>query len=397
VHYAQDDRLSLHGEKNSKIMLIFNHRPIYLDHQATTPLDPSVLAAMAPYWTEEFGNPASGHAYGWAAAAAIEVARQQIALAIGAQPAEIIFTSGATEANSLILRGIAEAQWPHGRHIVTSTTEHSSILAPCKYLEQLGFEVTYLGVDDQGLIRPKDLAAALRSDTILVSIMAAHNEIGVLQPLPEIAQICQARRIPFHSDAAQALGKIDLNVQRDRIDALSLTAHKIYGPKGIGALYLRRGLRCIPQQLGGGQEQNRRSGTLATPLIVGWGQAAQLASQDRLIYTDRLTNLRDRLWQQLQSIPGVILNGSLAHRLPDNLHLSFPQTDSASLLREIWPLVALSSGSACSSGQPSHVMAALGRNPAWASLRFSLGRSTTTEEIDRIASATIAAIKSLQS
>ncbi len=388
----------MHGEKNSKIMLTFNHRPIYLDHQATTPLDPRVLAAMAPYWTEQFGNAASGHAYGWAAAAAIELARHQIATAIGAQPAEIIFTSGATEANNLILKGIAESQWPHGRrHIVTAATEHSSILAPCKYLEQLGFEVTYLGVDDQGLIRLADLAAALRSDTILVSIMAAHNEIGVLQPLPEIAQICQARHIPFHSDAAQALGKIDLNVQRDQIDALSLTAHKIYGPKGIGALYLRRGLRCVPQQLGGGQEQNHRSGTLATPLIVGWGQAAQLASQDRRPYIDLLTGLRDRLWQQLQSIPGVILNGSFTQRLPDNLHLSFPQTDSASLLREIWPLVALSSGSACSSGQPSHVMAALGRNPAWASLRFSLGRSTTTDEIDRIATATIAAVKSLQS
>jgi cysteine desulfurase len=385
------------GKKSPKIMLTFNHRPIYLDHQATTPLDPSVLAAMSPYWTEQFGNPASGHAYGWAAAAAIELARHQIATAIGAQPEEIIFTSGATEANNLILKGIAEAQWQNGRHIITAVTEHSAVLAPCKYLEKMGFAVTYLGVDQQGLIRLEELVAALRSDTILVSIMAAHNEIGVLQPLAEIAQICQARNIPFHSDAAQALGKIEINVQRDRIDALSLTAHKVYGPKGIGALYLRRGLRCIPQQLGGGQEQNQRSGTLATPLIVGWGQAAQLASQERLAYVNRLTGLRDRLWQKLQSIPAVILNGSLAQRLPDNLHLSFPQTDSASLLREIWPLVALSAGSACSSGQPSHVMIALGRNPAWASLRFSLGRSTTLEEIDRVAAATVAAVKSLQS
>jgi cysteine desulfurase len=354
---------------------------------------------MAPYWTEHFGNPASGHAYGWAAAAAIELARQQIANAIGAQPTEIIFTSGATESNNLILKGIAESKWPQGRHIVTSAIEHSSILAPCRYLEQLGFEVTYLGVDPQGLINLAELTAALRSDTILVSIGAANNEIGVLQPLVEIAEICQSRGIPCHSDAAQALGKIDLNVRRDRLDALSLTAHKIYGPKGIGALYLRRGLRCVPQQLGGGQEQNYRSGTLATPLIVGWGAAAQLASQDRLAYGDRLTVLRDRLWQQLQVIPaGIgILNGSLTQRLPDNLHLSFPQTDSASLLREMWPLVAISAGSACSNGQPSHVMAALGRDPAWASLRFSLGRSTTAEQIDRVAAATIIAVKSLQS
>jgi cysteine desulfurase len=377
-------------------MAILNHPPIYLDHQATTPLDPRVLAAMAPYWIEHFGNSSSNHAYGWAAAAAIDLARGQIARAIGAQPEGIVFTSGATEANNLILRGVAESEWQRGRHIVTVATEHRAILEPCAYLEKLGFEVTYLGVDDRGLVRLAQLAAALRADTILVSVMAAHNEIGVVQPLAAIARICGQQGIPFHSDAAQALGKIELNVQRDQIDALSLTAHKIYGPKGIGAIYLRPGLRCTPQQLGGGQERERRAGTLATPQIVGWGVAAELALQEQAAYGVRLTSLRDRLWQQLQSIDGVLLNGTLDARLPDNLHLSFPDIDPASLLREIQPVASLSAGSACSTGRPSHVLAALGRNPRWASLRFSLGRSTTLEQIDRVAVATIAAVKLLR-
>jgi cysteine desulfurase len=377
-------------------MVILNHPPIYLDHQATTPLDSRVLAAMAPYWTEHFGNPSSNHTYGWAAAAAINQARAQVAQSIGAQPAEIIFTSGATEANNLILRGVAESEWQRGRHIVTVATEHRAILEPCAYLEKLGFEVTYLRVDGQGLLSLDQLAAALRSDTILVSIMAAHNEIGVIQPISEIATLCRQQGIPFHSDAAQALGKIDLNVQHHQVDALSLTAHKIYGPKGIGALYLRQGLRCTPQQLGGGQERDRRSGTLATPQIVGFGMAAQLAIQEQTDYTIRLTALRDRLWQQLQFVNGVVLNGALDSRLPDNLHLSFPEIDQASLLREIHPYVALSAGSACSSGRTSHVLAALGRDARWASLRFSLGRFTTNEQIDQVAEATIAAIKLLQ-
>jgi cysteine desulfurase len=377
-------------------MVILNHPPIYLDHQATTPLDPRVLAAMAPYWTEHFGNPSSNHTYGWAAAAAIDQARAQVAQSIGAQPEEIIFTSGATEANNLILRGVAESEWQRGKHIVTVATEHRAILEPCAYLEKLGFEVTYLSVNDQGLVSLDQLAAALRSDTILVSIMAAHNEIGVIQPISEIATLCRQQAIPFHSDAAQALGKMDLNVQHHQVDALSLTAHKIYGPKGIGALYLRRGLRCTPQQLGGGQERDRRSGTLATPQIVGFGIAAQLAIQEQTDYTIRLTALRDRLWQQLQSVEGVVLNGAMGSRLPDNLHLSFPGIDQANLLREIHPYVALSAGSACSSGRTSHVLAALGRDARWASLRFSLGRFTTNEQIDRVAEATITAIKLLQ-
>jgi cysteine desulfurase len=378
-------------------MVIFNHKPIYLDHQATTPLDERVWLAMEPYWREHFGNPASSHAYGWATAAAIDLARCQIAAAIQAEPAEIIFTSGATEANNLILRGVAEAEWQRGKHIVTVATEHRAILEPCGYLEKLGFEVTYLPVDGAGLIDLVQLEAALRSDTILVSVMAANNEIGVLQPWGAIGVLCRQRRIVFHTDATQALGKVSLDVQRDRIDALSLSAHKIYGPKGIGALYLRRSVRCIPQQLGGGQEQQRRGGTLATPLIVGFGLAAELAVTEQAVEIKRLQGLRDRLWQQLSPLPGVHLNGSLTQRLPDNLHLSFAGLETAALLTKLQSVVALSAGSACSNGRPSHVLAALGRDPRWAALRFSLGRGTTEAEIDRVAEATRAAVQFLAS
>jgi cysteine desulfurase len=374
-------------------MVVFNHRPIYLDHQATTPLDPQVLAAMLPHWSEQFGNPASNHIYGWAAAAAIDLARQQIAQAIQAQPEEIIFTSGATEANNIILRGLAEAHWPHKRHIVTLVTEHRSILEPCAYLEKFGLEVTYLPVDAQGLITPEQVAAALRPDTLLVSVMAAHNEIGVLQPLGEIGALCQAQGVPLHSDAAQAIGYVDLQVHRDGLAALSLTGHKLYGPKGVGALYVRRGLRWQPQQLGGGQEFGHRAGTLPVPQIVGLGAAVALALQESQSRIQHLAHLRDRLWEQLQDLPGVILNGGLERRLPHNLHLSFPQVESAQLLLALQPVVALASGSACSSGRPSHVMAALGRSPQWSSLRFSLGLGTTAAEIDTVAQATRAAVE----
>jgi cysteine desulfurase len=378
-------------------MVIFNHKPIYLDHQATTPLDKRVWTAMEPYWREHFGNPASSHAYGWAAAAAINLARSQIAAAIQAQPAEIIFTSGATEANNLLLRGVAEAEWQRGKHLVTVATEHRAILEPCGYLEKLGFEVTYLPVDGEGLIDLAQLEAALRSDTILVSVMAANNEIGVLQPWGAIGALCRQRQIVFHTDATQALGKVSLDVQRDNIDALSLSAHKIYGPKGIGALYLRRSVRCIPQQLGGGQEQQRRGGTLATPLIVGFGLAAELAVTGQSGSVEQLKGLRDQLWRQLSTLPRVQLNGSLTQRLPDNLHLSFAGLQTAALLAKLQPLVALSAGSACSNGRPSHVLAALGRDPHSAALRFSLGRETTETEIDQVAEATIAAVQFLAS
>jgi cysteine desulfurase len=375
-------------------MEIFKHKPIYLDHQATTPVDERVLAAMIPFFTDYFGNPASGHFYGWTATAAINRARAQVAEAIGAQPEEIIFTSGATEANNLAIKGVAEASLQRGRHIITVKTEHSAVLAPCEYLETLGFIVTYLPVDDRGLISIADLAAALRPDTILVSVMAANNEIGVIQPLAEIGKICRQHQIPLHTDAAQAIGYLPIKVDDCGVDLLSLTAHKLYGPKGVGALYVRSGQALAAQQLGGGQE--KRAGTLATPLIVGLGAAIELGMAMRVEESGRLQTLRNSLWRHLQELPAVRLNGDLQQRLPHNLNVSFAGVQISGLLRELQPLVALSSGAACASGQPSHVLAALGRGKTEANLRFGLGRGTTQWEIDRVAQATIKAIKLLR-
>jgi cysteine desulfurase len=373
-------------------MEIFKHKPIYLDHQATTPVDERVLAAMVPFFTE----------YGWTAAAAIDRARAQVAKAIGAKPEEIIFTSGATEANNLAIKGVAEASLQRGRHIITVKTEHSAVLAPCGYLEKLGFDVTYLSVDNQGLISIEDLATAMRPDTILVSVMAANNEIGVIQPIAEIGRICRQHQIPFHTDAVQAIpfgiaslhGYLPINVDGCGVDLLSLTAHKLYGPKGIGALYVRSGQPLTPQQLGGGKE--KRAGTLATPLIVGLGEAIELGMAMGDQESVRLKALRDSLWQHLQEIPDVQLNGDLQQRLPHNLNVSFAGVQTSGLLRELQTLVALSSGSACASGQPSHVLAALGRSKTEANLRFSLGRGTTQDEIDQVAEATIKAIRLLR-
>jgi cysteine desulfurase len=375
-------------------MEIFKHKPIYLDHQATTPVDERVLAAMVPFFTEYFGNPASNHFYGWTAAAAIDRVRAQVAEAIGAKPEEIIFTSGATEANNLAIKGVAEASLQRGRHIITVKTEHSAVLAPCGYLEKLGFSVTYLPVDDRGLIAIADLAAAMRPDTILVSVMAANNEIGVIQPLAEIGQICQQHQVPFHTDGVQAIGYVPMNVDDCGVDLLSLTAHKLYGPKGIGALYVRSGQALAAQQLGGGKE--KRAGTLATMLIVGLGEAIELGMAMLVEESLRLQTLRDSLWQQLQKIPDVQLNGDLQQRLPHNLNVNFAGVQTSGLLRELQPLVALSSGSACANGQPSHVLAALGRSKAEANLRFGLGRGNTQVEIDRVAEATIKAIRLLR-
>jgi cysteine desulfurase len=375
-------------------MEIFKHKPIYLDHQATTPVDERVLAAMVPFFTEYFGNPASNHFYGWTAAAAIDRARAQVAEAIGAQPEEIVFTSGATEANNLAIKGVVEASLQRGRHIITVKTEHSAVLAPCGYLEKLGFSVTYLPVDNRGLIAIKDLAAAMRRDTILVSVMAANNEIGVIQPLAEIGQICRQHQVPFHTDGVQAIGYLPIKVDDCGADLLSLTAHKLYGPKGIGALYVRSGQALAAQQFGGGKE--KRAGTLATMLIVGLGEAIELGMAMLVEESWRLQTLRDSLWQQLQEIPDVQLNGDLQQRLPHNLNVSFAGVQTNGLLRELQPLVALSSGSACTSGQPSHVLAALGRSKAEANLRFGLGRGTTQMEIDRVAEATVKAIRLLR-
>jgi cysteine desulfurase len=368
-------------------------KPIYLDAHSTTPVDDRVLALMLPWFTEQFGNPGSvGHAYGWAAESAVKQARESIAAAIGADPTEIIFTSGATEANNLAIKGIAEAHHHRGKHIVTLATEHHAVLDPCDYLASLGFEITVLPVQSDGLVDQAKFTAALRSDTILVSIMTANNEIGVLQPIAQIGQICRDRGIFFHSDAAQAIGKIPLDMQTLPIDLMSLTAHKIYGPKGIGALYVRRKdprATIAPQIHGGGQERNRRSGTLNPPLIVGMAAAISLATEQMEIEQARIRVLRDRLWQQLQSVDGILLNGHPTERLAGNLNVSVPGVDGNALLLGLRAVMAVSSGSACSTEKiaPSHVLQALGHcdELAYASVRFGLGRSTTTIDIDRAA------------
>jgi cysteine desulfurase len=378
-------------------IVIFNHKPIYLDHQATTSLDERVLAAMLPYFSQHFGNSASGsHLYGWSAAAAVDLARAQVATAIGAHPSDIIFTSGATEANNLAIKGIAEAYLDQGRHIITVQTEHRSVLEPCGYLEKLGFTVTYLPVNENGLLAIDRFQAALRPDTILVSVMIANNEIGVLQPIAEIATICQQQHIIFHTDAAQGVGKIPIDVQTCPIDLLSITGHKVGGPKGIGALYVRPSVRLAPQLMGGGQERGLRAGTLPTPQIVGLGTAIELAVSEQPLEAVRLLMLRDDLWQQLQQLPDVCLNGDGGQRLPDNLNVSFAGVSTNELLRELQPVVALSAGSACSSGQASHVLRAIGQLPTVASLRFSLGKSTTAAEIDQVAAAVQQAVKKLR-
>jgi cysteine desulfurase len=385
-------------------LIMSYHRPIYLDCHATTPLDERVLAAMLPYFTEHFGNPASvSHVYGWEAEAAVKRSRDLLAEAIHATPEEIVFTSGATESNNLAIKGIAECYFSKGRQLITLQTEHNAVLDPCRYLQSLGFDVTYLPVQPDGLVDLDVLEKAIRPDTILVSVMAANNEIGVLQPLAEIGEICHRHQVLFHSDAAQAIGKVPLDVRAMQIDLMSLTAHKVYGPKGIGALYVRRRdprVQLAPQLHGGGHERGMRSGTLYTPQIVGFAEAVTLALAEQEAETQRLVALSDRLWQQLSSLPGVYLNGHPSQRLPGNLNLSVEKVDSQALTLGLQPIVAFSSGSACTSAKqkPSHVLTALGRSPdlAFASLRFGLGRFTTAEEIDRVASAAIATIQALR-
>ncbi|WP_338429434.1 cysteine desulfurase family protein [Synechococcus elongatus] len=376
--------------------------PIYLDYHATTPVDPRVVTAMQPFWSEQFGNPASrSHRYGLEAAAAVQIARETLATAIAAQPDELIFCSGATEANNLAIKGVAEAQHQKGRHLITVATEHQAVLAPCRYLESLGFQLTVLPVDSQGLISVEQVAAALRPNTILVSVMAANNEIGVLQPIAEIGALCRDRRVVFHCDAAQALGRIPLNVNDLNVDLLSLSSHKVYGPKGIGLLYRRSGLAIAPQMHGGSQEQGLRAGTLAPALIVGFTKAAELTVAEQSTESIRLQTLRDRLWQELQAIGGLHLNGDDQQRLPGNLNFSIEGIDPSRLIQRLRAAIAVSSGSACSSGnaEPSHVLTAIGRSPdiARASLRIGLGRFTTAEEIDRTLGILIAAIQAERS
>jgi cysteine desulfurase len=380
------------------------HRPIYLDCHATTPVDQRVLTAMLPYFTEHFGNPASvSHQYGWEAEAAVKQARATLAAAINATSEEIIFTSGATEANNLAIKGVAEAYFSKGRHIVTVQTEHNAVLDPCRYLQTLGFEVTFLPVQSDGLVNVIELERALRPDTILVSVMAANNEIGVLQPIATIGEICHRHNVLFHTDAAQAIAKMPLNVDAMNIDLMSLTAHKVYGPKGIGALYVRRRqprVQLAPQLHGGGHEGGLRSGTLYTPQIVGFAKAVELGLVEQGVETQRLTALRDRLWNALNQLPGVYLNGHPTQRLAGNLNISVAGVDGQALLLGLQPLVAVSSGSACTSAKiaPSHVLKALGRSDelAYASIRFGIGRLNTVEEIDRVAEGAIATIQALR-
>ncbi len=357
---------------------------------------------MLPFFTEYFGNPSSlTHSYGWQAEAGVERAREILASAIAANPVEIIFTSGATEANNLAIKGVAESYMTEGRHLITVQTEHSAVLEPCRYLEKLGFEVTYLPVDSDGLTELETLESAFRSDTILVSVMAANNEIGVLQPIEQIGKMCRDRNVLFHTDAAQALGKIPLDVEAMHIDLLSMTAHKLYGPKGIGALYVRRKnprVQIAPQLHGGGQERGIRSGTLYPPQIVGFGEAARFAVEEMDVESERLKALRDRLWSQLSTLPGIHLNGHPTQRLPNNLNISFDGVDGNSLLLALRDAIALSSGSACSSARttPSRVMKALGRSDqqAIATLRFGLGRQTSAKDIEQAAAIVSQAVKS---
>ena len=380
------------------------HKPIYLDCHSTTPVDDRVVQAMLPYFTEHFGNAASNnHQYGWESEAAVKQARETIAKAIKASPEEIIFTSGATESNNLAIKGVAEAYFQKGRHIITVQTEHNAVIDPCKYLETMGFKVTYLPVKSDGLIDLEELESAFQADTILVSVMAANNEIGVLQPLAKIGAMCADRDVLFHTDAAQAIGKIPLDVQNMNIHLMSLTAHKVYGPKGIGALYVRRRnpkVKLAPQLHGGGHERGLRSGTLNTPQIVGFAKAVELGIAEMKSETKRLVKLRDRLWDKLSTLDGVYLNGHPTERLPGNLNISVEGVDGAALLLGLQPVVAVSSGSACTSAKiaPSHVLKALGHSEtlAYASIRFGIGRFNTPEEIDRVAEAAIATITSLR-
>ncbi len=362
--------------------------PIYLDYSATTPVDPRVAQKMIPYLTENFGNPASrSHAFGWKAEEGVEEARGHVAALIGADPKEIVWTSGATEGNNLAIKGAANFYKTKGKHLVTQKTEHKATLDTMRELERQGFECTYLDVEPNGIVDLKKLEAALRPDTILVSIMMVNNEIGVIQPIAEIGELCRARGIIFHCDAVQAAGKLPIDLGTLKVDLLTITAHKMYGPKGIGALYVRRKprVRIEPQIHGGGHERGFRSGTLATHQIVGFGEAARLAKLEMAADNERIRALRDRLWKGLASMEEVVVNGDLERRIPGNLNVSFNYVEGESLIMAIKD-IAVSSGSACTSAslEPSYVLRALGRSDelAHSSIRFTLGKFTTEEEVD---------------
>jgi cysteine desulfurase len=377
--------------------------PVYLDNHATTPLDPRVLEAMLPFLTSKFGNAASNsHSFGWEAAAAVEMARRQIAAAIGASPQEIVFTSGATESNNLAVKGMAEACRSKGDHIITALSEHKAILDSCKQLEKHGCRVTYLRINPDGLIDLEELKNAFTDRTVLVTIMAANNETGVLQPIEEIGQLCRERGVLFHSDAVQALGKVPLDVKRASLDLASLTAHKLYGPKGCGALYVRSDAPVRPEPLlhGGGHEHGLRSGTLNVPGIVGFGKACAIAQQEMPEESCRLAGLRNRLRDRLlAALDHLVINGSMEHRLPGNLNMSFLHVEGETLLTGLND-IALSSGSACSSGktEASHVLKALGLSDdaAGCAIRFGIGRFNTEAEIDYVAGRVIELVTNLR-
>lgn len=364
-------------------------RPVYLDMQATTPIDPRVTDAMLPHLTTEYGNPHSRtHSYGWRAEEAVEDARAHVAAIIGADPREIIFTSGATESNNMVVKGVAHFYKARKRHVVTTQTEHKCVLDSCRWLQQRGFEVTYLPVRSDGLVDLDQLRDSIRPDTGLVSVMAVNNEIGVVQPLREIGLICREKGAFFHTDAAQMVGKLPIDVNDMNIDLMSISGHKLYGPKGIGALYLRRRprVRIEPQMSGGGQERGLRSGTLPTALTVGLGEAARIAKAELPYDLERVKRLGDRLYNGVvQRVPDVVLNGSKQHRFPGNLNMSFAYVEGESLLMALKD-IAVSSGSACTSAslEPSYVLRALGVDDdmAHTSIRFGIGRFTTEKEVD---------------
>ena len=364
--------------------------PVYLDNNATTPMDPRVLEAMIPYFTEHFGNAASrNHPFGWQAEEAVDYAREQVAKLIGADPKEIIFTSGATEGDNLGIKGVFEMYASKGNHIITCTTEHKAVLDTCKHIEKLGGEVTYLEVDKEGLVNLAELEAAIKPTTILIAIMYANNEIGVIQPVREISALARKHGVLFFTDAVQAVGKIPVNVLEDGIDIMAFTAHKMYGPKGIGALYVRRKnprVKVTAQMDGGGHERGMRSGTLNVPGIVGFGKACELAREEMQQDAERLSMLRDKLETELLQIEETYVNGSRQHRLPHVSNVSFKYVEGEGLMMGFNKNIALSSGSACTSAslEPSYVLKALGLGDdlAHSSLRFGLGRFTTEEQID---------------
>ena len=377
---------------------------IYLDHHATTPVDPAVLRAMLPYFSERFGNPSSRqHAFGQEAHAAVEEARAEVAALIGAEPCEIVFTSGATESDNLAVRGVAAGRIDRGRHVVVTVIEHAAVLEPARTLERQGFEVTRVGVGEDGIVAPERVLCALRPDTILVSMMAANNEVGTLQPVAEVGRRCRERGVAFHCDAVQAVGRVPVSVRDWNVDLMSLSAHKMYGPKGVGALFLRRDgkprLRLSPQNEGGGQERGLRSGTLNVPGIVGLGAACRAAVEALAAgEAERIGALRDRLLHGLKArVDGLELNGAREPRLPGNLHVSIARVEAETLILSLGGRIAVSSGAACAEagGRGSHVLRAMGLadDRIYTALRFGLGRYNTQDEIEDAVEAVAEAVK----